>query len=801
MLRTFLFFLILVLYTTYNAQIITVKDKDTGHSLELVTITSERPNAFAVTNASGQANISRFKNSGKIVIQLLGYKAESVSYNEIKSQNFLIYLEPTNISLEQVVVSATKWNQLKREIPAKVAMVMPKDFQLQNPQTAADLLGVSGEVLIQKSQQGGGSPMIRGFATSRLLIAVDGVRMNTAIFRSGNLQNIISLDPFAMERTEVMFGPGSILYGSDAIGGVMSFYTLQPQFSLDESPFIKGNAAARHSTANDEFTGHVDVNIGWKSFSIATSVSHNTFGDLRMGSFGPDEYLRPFYVQRVDNIDRIFENGDKQVQKPTGYSQINLMQKFRFQPNDNWDINYGFHYSASTDFDRYDRLIRTKNGQPRSAEWYYGPQKWMMNNLEITNHSNNNIYNEITIRLAYQFFEESRIDRSLNDFERRHHTEQVDAYSLNLDFNKFFDEQHHLIYGIEALYNDIASTGINEDITDGSVVPGPSRYPVSNWSSYAAYLTYQFKLSKQLMLQAGARYNHFILSADFDTKFFPLSFTTAEINNGALTGGLGLVYNPDETWSFGLNLSTGFRAPNVDDIGKVFDSVPGSVVVPNPDLKAEYAYNAELGIAKVFNGIMKIDMTGYYTILDDAMVRRDFTLNGLDSLIYNGELSQVQAIQNAASAYVWGIQAGVEIKLPYSFGFSTRFNYQKGEEELDDGSKSPLRHAGPWFGTTHLTLSVQKLKIDLYAVYNGEISYKNLSEEERGKDYLYAIDENGNPYSPGWNTLNMKMMYQLTDVFSVSIGVENITDQRYRPYSSGIAAPGRNFIFTLRAGF
>jgi hemoglobin/transferrin/lactoferrin receptor protein len=268
-----------------------------------------------------------------------------------------------------------------------------------------------------------------------------------------------------------------------------------------------------------------------------------------------------------------------------------------------------------------------------------------------------------------------------------------------------------------------------------------------------------------------------------------------------LTGNLGFVYNPTEKWSLIMNLSTGYRAPNVDDMGKIFDSQEGSVVVPNPDLKPEYAHNAEIGIAKVFGEIAKIDITGYYTYLNNAMVRRDYTLNGLDSIMYDGQMCKVQAIQNASYAYIYGIQAGLEVKLPAGFGLTSQINYQKGDEELDDGTKSPLRHAAPLFGVTHLTYTANKLELDLYANYNGEISYANLCEEERGKDYLYARDNDGNPYSPAWYTLNIKALYQLTDNFSVSAGVENLTDQRYRPYSSGISCAGRNFIIALRARF
>jgi len=236
-------------------------------------------------------------------------------------------------------------------------------------------------------------------------------------------------------------------------------------------------------------------------------------------------------------------------------------------------------------------------------------------------------------------------------------------------------------------------------------------------------------------------------------------------------------------------------------MGKIFDSEPGAVVVPNADLKPEYAWNAEIGITRVFDKMAKIDLTGYYTLLENALVRRDYTLDGKDSIIYKGEMSRVQAIQNAANAYVYGVQFGMEFKFGYGFGLSSQFNYQKGEEELDNGTKNPLRHAAPWFGITHLTYSVDRLRLDLYGMYNGEVSYDNLPDEERGKEYMYAVDANGNPYSPAWYTLNFKALFILNDQLSISAGIENITDQRYRPYSSGIVAPGKNFIISLKATF
>jgi hemoglobin/transferrin/lactoferrin receptor protein len=794
-------FLFTLACISIHAQIITIKDKENYQPLDLVTLSSQAPSASAITNIKGQAEVSAFKGSALIEIRLLGYETARKSYAEMEKAGFLIYLNQSAISLDQVIISATRWSQMTREVPSKITSISAKEVALQNPQTAADLLGASGEIFIQKSQLGGGSPMIRGFATNRVLLVVDGIRMNTAIFRSGNLQNVISLDPFAVSKTEIFFGPGSVIYGSDAIGGVMSFQTLTPHLSVNDEPYITGNAVTRFSSANKELAGHFDINVGWKKWAMVTSFSQFHFSDLRMGSNGPDDYLRPNYVIRQDSADVVITNPDPLVQTPTGYDQTNLMQKVRFSPNANWDLTYGFHYSTTTNVSRYDRLLRTKNGLPRSAEWYYGPQTWMMNTLNIENKATGGIYDQMNIRLSHQLFEESRHDRDRNKATRFNRFEKVNAYSVNIDFTKIIREKHRLFYGLEYISNKVESTGTDEDITTGESIPGPARYPQSTWASYAAYLTYHYKISEKLNLQAGARYNHYTLDAEFDTTFYPFPFTSANLSDGAITGSVGLVYNPAEKWSFGADISTGFRSPNVDDIGKVFDSEPGAVMVPNPDLSAEYVYNAEIDMAKVFGNFMKIDLVAYYTYLDNALVRRDFTLNGQDSIFYDGEMSRVQAMQNAAFATVYGIQAEVEVKLPSGFGFSTQFNYQKGEEELDDGTKSPLRHAAPWFGKSGLTFSADKLKMDLYATYSGEVSYENLPPEEQGKDYMYAKDEDGNPYSPSWYTLNFKAMYQITDILSVSGGVENITDIRYRPYSSGITAPGRNLVLSLRASF
>ncbi|MBK7134569.1 MAG: TonB-dependent receptor [Bacteroidales bacterium] len=169
-----------------------------------------------------------------------------------------------------------------------------------------------------------------------------------------------------------------------------------------------------------------------------------------------------------------------------------------------------------------------------------------------------------------------------------------------------------------------------------------------------------------------------------------MPFTEISLSNGALTGSAGLVMKLSEKLQMNTNLSTGFRAPNIDDVGKMFDPAPG-VVVPNPDLEPEYAYNADIGLSKDFSGIVHIDMTAFLTFLNNAMIRHDFTFNGEDSIIYNGEMCKVQAITNASYAKVAGAHINLLANLTDFLKLKSNITITKGLEK----GNIPLRHAAP----------------------------------------------------------------------------------------------------------
>ena len=792
-------FLFLLLQMAYG-QTVTVLEKGSNEPIPGIALYNLKKSKTLVTDLNGQVSLDIFNDTEIIFFKSFLYEKLQLTKSKIAKKNYIVYLIPKVEDLKQIVISASKFEQSKRDIPQTIVSLNTKDIVLANPQTSADLLESTGNIYIQKSQMGGGSPMIRGFSTNRLLITVDGVRMNNAIFRGGNLQNVISIDPLSVDHTEVTLGAGSVVYGSDAIGGVMSFYTKKPQLSYKDELYLSGSSLFRYATANNEKTGHFDVNLGYKKWAFLTSASYTDFDDLRMGSHGPEDYLRPDYVVRQNNEDIMVANPNPKVQTPTGYDQINVMQKVRYEPSDNLNFDLGLYYSATSDYSRYDRLIRYSGDDLRSAEWNYGPQKWFMGNLQLTKlSSSSNLYDKLQTTLAYQNFKESREDRDFQSSIRSVRAESVDAISFNIDLEKDLNTKTSVFYGLEYLHNTVGSEGYDKNIDANENSATVTRYPDgSTWQSIAAYASLKHKPNSKFVFQTGLRYNQVIAKADFtaNNEFLNLPFDDAKVNTGALTGTAGFTWSPSNMIQWKLNASTAFRAPNIDDIGKVFDSEPGAVVVPNKDLKAEYAYGGELGLKLNFENTVIIDLGTYYTFLDNALIRRNFELNGESEILYDGELSTVQAIQNASKAWIYGFEAGIEINFTKQLKLRSQYNIIGGTED-NDGTEVPIRHVAPNFGRTHLIWKTKKLLFDAFLVYNNTLSYNQLAPSEISKDYLYASDINGNPYAPSWYTLNLRTQYQYNDKLSLTASLENITDQRYRPYSSGISAAGRNLILAL----
>lgn len=712
-------------------------------------------------------------------------------------------LEKKIIQLEDFVFSANKSEEKKSDIPQTIEIIKSKDVEFSNPQTSADMLQNSGNVFVQKSQAGGGSPVLRGFEANRVLIVVDGIRMNNAIYRAGHLQDVITVDNMMLERTEVLFGPASVMYGSDALGGVMHFYTKKPELADTSGSNTKINVGLRYSGANKESTAHLNFNLGYKKVAFLSSITSSSFSDLRTGSvrypfdkpFGNCNY----YVIQVDSLDTLIRNSDPNIQRFTGYRQFDFMQKIILQQNTRISHLVNFQYSNSSDIPRYDRLQQfLTNGDPIYAKWHYGPQKRMLASLKTKILAEETFYDEMNIIFAYQNIDQQRVSRKYKNASEKDQLENVTVYSANFDFKKEIKEKHELHYGIEGSQNEVHSTAKFTDIFSGEVSPAPTRYPDggSTMTSAAIYLAHSWEINEKYILTEGVRFNYVDLKSQWkDTTLFHFPFSSVEQKNNAINGNIGFVAMPGSGWRFTLLGSNGFRAPNVDDMGKVNESTNGSLIIPNPALKPELAYSGEAGISKNFDNKIKLEGVYFYTLLKDAIVVKDDKFNGADSVLYDGVLSKVQSAQNADEAYIQGFFANFNANFNENFSLKSSINYTYGMyKDKTNDTLVPMDHIPPVFGQTSLMHRCKKFESEFSVRYNG---WKRLEDySPSGEDNLPQATAYG---MPAWYTLNFKTSFELNPHMKLIAGMDNILDMHYRTFASGVSAPGRNLIIAIRA--
>ncbi|MCC6475464.1 TonB-dependent receptor [bacterium] len=772
---------------------VTIVDAESGEAIADCYIYTEGQTHITQSDPSGAFDYGKFDGTEKLFFLHSSYVKAALTPEEIEHANFTIRLTPVKYTTGEVVIEGYRFGKEKSEIPQQISEVTARDVARENPRTAADMLE-NGGVFVQRSQFGGGSPMIRGFTANQVLLVVDGVRLNNAIYRSGNLQNSITLDANALGSADILFGPGSVQYGSDAMGGVMIFNTLDPLPSLLKQTKIGVNAFTRYATAAQEKTAGATAQFGLRKWALLAGFTYSDFGDLRSGRVLSDAYpdygRRREYVTRINGEDVIVANERFTDQKPSGYTQSNIMGKVRYFHNAHLNATYALLYTTSSDIPRYDRLEQYRNGALRYAEWYYGPQQWLMNRLSL-HASSGAFYDEATLTLAHQDYQESRHDRARDNDNINHRTEDVAVVSVNADLGKRMGSGE-LFYGIETVFNDVQSSAEKENIVTGEIAPQSTRYPDggSNTTSLAAYGGWRTHVSSNIVMTTGLRYTQNMLTAKFEDKsFYNFPFDEITYNSGAPTASLGAVCSLD-SWQVRGVVSSGFRAPNVDDVGKVFDSGDGIVIFPNPDLSSEYSYNGELGLERSFGSLLTVSSTGYYSLLQDAVVVRDSQFNGQDSIEYDGAMAKVKSLQNAGNAYLTGFDFSARARLTSAFSFSSSLSYGAGHDKEND---LPMRPVPPLFGQTSLLYEATKWTGELYARYN---NWKQLHDMPVAGGEVTAYTPDG---VPSWWTLNLRGTVKPVQHLELVCALENILDRHYRPYGSGISAPGRNFVVSLRA--
>lgn len=824
----FIYFIFLVCGSSI-AQTVKVLDKETGRGVKNVSIFNEDNTVSLSTDKEGFADVSLIKDNEVIIFSHISYAVYRIKKSNLKNRNFVIQLIKESEQLDEVVISAFKKDVKTKRIAERIAVVSKKDIRKISPQTSADLLAAIPGIKVQKSQFGGGSPVIRGMESNRVLLVVDGVRMNNAIYRKGHLQNSITLSPNLLEKTEVVFGPSSVIYGSDALGGVIHYYTKTPQ--LSENNEVKSQLFSRFSTVNQEITTSVSAELSFEKWASFTSISYSDFGDLRAGknrNHGFEDWGKVFYYSENINWNYVANptlNSNPNLLRNTGYNQTDFLQKFFVPLSKDTDLKVNLQYSTSSDIQRFDRLTEltdlTDVSSLKFAEWYYGPQQRFLLSSQLDVHPHKNWLETGTITAAYQNIKESRIQRKFGSLDRSYREETVNVFSLNGDFSVPLvnNNSRILSYGFEFAYNDVASNSFGKTLKiENGKINGfsndfkvQSRYPDgdSNFLTSAVYIGYRQDLNRKSTLNSGIRFTNIQKNATWIDETF-LTFDDKDIsrNNSAVTATLGYVYKPNTNWQLNSVLSSGFRSPNIDDVGRVREK-SGNVTIPNINVNPEFAYNAEVGLQKYFNNKkFRLGANFYYTLLDNY-IQRDFVYNAdgsIQQVEFDGEFGNAVNNQNKGTAFILGYTINYLGKISKTINTSGFVTYTKGRTY---DTEEPMSSIPPLFGQFEVNYKKEKLALGAEFRFNSKKDIKdfNFTEGIDNHDLTPIVNANATNDediyfgSPSWMTFGLNGSYDVSTNFSVQARLDNIFDEHYIEFASGVSSPGRNLSVSFVANF
>ncbi|MFB0997190.1 MAG: TonB-dependent receptor plug domain-containing protein, partial [Flavobacteriales bacterium] len=460
-------------------QTVTIKNYQTEKPINNVLVTNRSKTIKLYSDLNGKVSLNDFEIKELIYFSHQSFAKEKRTFSQIIENEYIVKMI-NEIMLPVIDIKPPRESIQKDFSTVRIEKISSAEMKQSMPQTTADMLQKNSNILVQKSQSGGGSPIIRGFEANKILLVIDGVRLNNAIYRGGHLQNSITVDNNIFESTDVFYGPGSVIYGSDALGGVIHFHTKNPELSLDSNAVSRTNFMTRAGSANGEKTNHLHFSYGRKKWGSLTSFTFSSFDDIKMGknrNHGYENFGKiNNYVTTLNGIDSMVSNPNQNSHPKTSYNQLDLLQKFTYKINDDYILGLNLQYSQSSAINRFDKLNEYRNGALKYAEWYYGPQKRLLSALKFESKKEMKFADYFTLMAAFQKIDEDRISRRYQDTQLFSENENVYVYSLNADFLKKLSDKEVLYYGAELSHNIVRSSATEKNINSNEEIATQTRY-------------------------------------------------------------------------------------------------------------------------------------------------------------------------------------------------------------------------------------------------------------------------------------------------------------------------------------
>jgi iron complex outermembrane receptor protein/hemoglobin/transferrin/lactoferrin receptor protein len=651
------------------------------------------------------------------------------------------------IHLEDIVVVGNRVKTKLIELPEAISLMNSQAIESISPMNMPDAMHAMAGVFMQKTNNGGGSPFLRGLTGYHTLILVDGIRLNNAIFRSGPNQYLNTVDPLMLEQIEVLRGPGSVQYGTDAIGGTIDLRSAEPLFSTDRTR-IGGKVYGKWLSHGMEKTGHAELSLSTRKVGVIAGFSRKVFGNIRAG-------------------------GELGVLDHTSYDEYaaNVKSKVRISPSQVLTLAWQHH--RQNDVQLYHQLVTGEY-----TTYAFDPQVRDLLYLRHEVQSKRGWFTGLRTTLSLHQSDETRKKQKTGSNNFFTENDRVDSYGLVMEFLMKPADHWNSISGYEIYYDLVRSHSIKTDLTNGTEEVLRGLYPdQSNVTNLSVFSLHSYERGK-FRLNGGIRYNHFLLGLT-DEVFGELS-----LKPHAVVGSLGASYRLFGDIRLSFTLNNAFRAPNINDVSS-FGIADFRYEVPNFNLSPEKSLNKEIGIKtdqKRFSAAVYL----YHNGLKDLMVNVRSTYQGKDSI----DGVQVYTRENVGKAFIRGVEGELVVR-PVRFLTVHSFLIYTYGQNVTDGE--PLRRIPPLNGLAGIHLNVIK-NLEMIAEWQFAARQDRLSSGDLDDP---RIPEGG---TPAWNVFNIRASYYWNG-FRMNAGLINLLDKAYRTHGSGVDEMGRSIYLSLQFSF
>ena len=647
-----------------------------------------------------------------------------------------------------VIVTAERSPEKIGDSARAVSVVDGREILERIARTVPEALRFEEGVLIQRTNLGGGAPFLRGMVGNQVLYMVDGIRLNNAIYRGGPNQYLNTIDPFFVDQVEIVRGPGSVLYGSDAMGGTINVLTHRREdYSKDGG--TNGRIMGRASTAEKEQTAHLGMEANAKTyFGITLSGNYRKFDDVDPG-------------------------GKEPLQEPYGYEEQNLAA--------NLDFNFGEHviWQLSGHFVNLDNV---PNYDPSNPSNVFEPQRRNLYYTKIHLNDLSENLDRIVLFGAYHRQREGRekIKSSSPDLETRD-LDIVNTFSGGLQLESPIGPWVRFILGSEIYDDYVSSSREVENLPSGQIREVDGQFPdLSTYTTAAGYMEARLTPLHAvdnfgLKLVPGVRYTYIkpnIVMKDIDLGDVEINEPIEDV-----TWAFHNLFSFEKYHGIILGISRGFRAPGIDDLAK-FGYEDGRYDVPNDQLEAEKMIQYELGYRVTHPNIF-MQLFGYYSEIEDLIVRKEANYNGQSEIDGN----QVYRNDNIGEAFICGGEFAIKFQISDElFSSGATMSYTYGENVTDE---EPLRRIPPFMGTVYARIKYHPIWI--------EWAMEAAAEQDRLSEGDIDDSRIGPEGTEGFDIHHIRMGIRPVKWVEVNLAVENLTDERCKYHGSGLFEAGRNY--------